>query len=119
MAENDEGPAELVKMTNTQPQDVEVTLPTTPNTTRDSEENMVLEQKAVVTIQKQVTIQEEEGHREGWGSKLQFICAAVGFAVGLGNVWRFPYLCQKNGGGTVVMSTLSALYMVAALPDEG
>uniref|UniRef100_A0AAF6ZZR5 Solute carrier family 6 member 15 n=1 Tax=Bos taurus TaxID=9913 RepID=A0AAF6ZZR5_BOVIN len=36
--------------------------------------------------------------RPAWNSKLQYILAQVGFSVGLGNVWRFPYLCQKNGG---------------------
>lgn len=42
---------------------------------------------------------EEEEERPAWNSKLQYILAQVGFSVGLGNVWRFPYLCQKNGGG--------------------
>ena len=43
---------------------------------------------------------EEQG--ETWDSKLTFILATIGYAVGLGNVWRFPYLAQKNGGGKVL-----------------
>ncbi len=47
---------------------------------------------------------DENPERGNWASKKEYILSTIGYAVGLGNIWRFPYLAYKNGGGTYVAS---------------
>lgn len=50
--------------------------------------------------------------RGSWGSKIGFILAAAGSAVGLGNVWRFPYVTGSNGGGAFVLVYLLCILLI-------
>ena len=53
--------------------------------------------------------------RDRWPSRTAFIYAAIGSAVGLGNIWRFPFLAEKFGGGAFLIPFLIALF-VAGIP---
>lgn len=53
-----------------------------------------------------------EKTREQWGSKLGFILAASGSAVGLGNIWKFPYITGENGGAAFIIVYLIAIALV-------
>lgn len=51
-------------------------------------------------------------NRGQWGSKFGFIMAAAGSAVGLGNIWRFPYITGENGGGAFVLVYLACVILI-------
>ncbi|WP_100445669.1 sodium-dependent transporter [Glycomyces xiaoerkulensis] len=53
--------------------------------------------------------------RENWGTRVGFILAAIGSAVGLGNIWRFPGVAYENGGGAFLLPYLVAL-LTAGIP---
>ena len=50
---------------------------------------------------------------ENWSSRVTFLLAAIGAAVGLGNIWKFPYITGQNGGGAFVLIYLLAVLFVA------
>lgn len=59
--------------------------------------------------------QQAQQPREQWGSRAGFLMAAIGSAIGLGNIWRFPYVAYENGGGAFLLPYLIALF-TAGIP---
>ncbi|KYM77352.1 Orphan sodium- and chloride-dependent neurotransmitter transporter NTT4 [Atta colombica] len=54
----------------------------------------------------------KEENRAAWSGKMQFFLSIIGYSVGLGNIWRFPYLCQQNGGALEIFMQLTAASML-------
>ncbi len=52
------------------------------------------------------------GSHENWSSRWAFLMASVGFAVGLGNIWRFPYVTGENGGSAFVLVYLGCVFLI-------
>lgn len=68
---------------------------------KGSQKGEILEKKSQTLKVKRGIIM--ENNRGSWSSRFGFLMAAVGSAVGLGNLWKFPYLAGENGGGAFVL----------------
>ncbi|KAG1679898.1 Sodium- and chloride-dependent glycine transporter 2 [Nymphon striatum] len=55
---------------------------------------------------------DEEVARQKWSGKLDFVLSCISFAVGFGNIWRFPYMCYKNGGAVFLIPYILMLVLV-------
>jgi len=53
----------------------------------------------------------EDNSRPVWERKIEFVLACVGYAVGLGNIWRFPFLCYESGGGAFLIPYIIMLFV--------
>ena len=55
---------------------------------------------------------ERQSLHGNWSSRLAFIMAVTGSAVGLGNIWKFPYMAGQNGGGAFVLVYLLFVFLI-------
>ncbi len=72
-----------------------------------------IEQRAESTQPPGAVFSDVKPAQTGWSSQTAFIFASIGFAVGLGNIWRFPYMVGENGGSAFVLVYLLCVFIIS------
>ncbi|TDH14147.1 hypothetical protein EPR50_G00041390 [Perca flavescens] len=81
----------------------------------NSFKDLIFTNPAVVDQEPHVDDGDENTERGNWASKKEYILSMIGYAVGLGNIWRFPYLAYNNGGGAFLIPYFVML-VLAGIP---
>ncbi|XP_041369478.1 sodium- and chloride-dependent glycine transporter 2-like [Gigantopelta aegis] len=84
------------------------------NTVSGDKNNSSLYPDLQVVANEQPTVETSKS-RETWSTRFEFLLSCLSYAVGLSNVWRFPYVCYKNGGGAFILPYMITL-VVTGLP---
>uniref|UniRef100_A0A3P9NLA7 Transporter n=1 Tax=Poecilia reticulata TaxID=8081 RepID=A0A3P9NLA7_POERE len=78
---------------------------------KEKKENTIFGSRPAAAMSKEETTDQQPG-RPTWSRQIEFTLAGIGCAVGLGNVWRFPYLCYRSGGGAFLVPYLLMLVVL-------
>ncbi|XP_063402069.1 sodium- and chloride-dependent glycine transporter 1-like [Mytilus trossulus] len=70
-------------------------------------------EKEIIKVDSDTCETTEDLEKEVWGKKIEGFLSLLGYIVGLGNLWRFPYLCMKNGGGAFLIPFVVCIIFVA------
>jgi len=80
--------------------------------TTSKKENQQRHSRSKSVVQAPLSTDSAEYERGHWGSKAEFILSCIGYSVGIGNVWRFPYLAYQNGGAAFLVPYFILLILV-------